>query len=64
MIPEDKDKMGPLGIHTVINHDILMEKVKERVADSCVLGLIKEFLKQGVIEEGVRWQPPKSSPQG
>jgi len=52
------------GYFESIDHDLLMERVGERVADGRVLGLIEGFLKQGVMEEGVVWQPQKGSPQG
>ena len=52
------------GYFDNIDHDLLMDRVKERVADGRVLGLIEGFLKQGVMEEGVTWQPEKGSPQG
>lgn len=52
------------GYFDNIDHDLLMGKVGQRVADSRVLGLIEGFLKQGVMEEGVSWQPEKGSPQG
>lgn len=52
------------GYFDNIDHELLMERVKERVADSRVLGLIEAFLKQGVMEQGVQWQPEKGSPQG
>jgi RNA-directed DNA polymerase len=48
-----------------IPHDQLLSKVRERIADGRVLGLIEEFLKQGVIE-GTNWQEAKETgtPQG
>jgi RNA-directed DNA polymerase len=52
------------GYFDNIDHELLMEKVRSRVADSRVLGLIEGFLKQGVMEEGVTWLPEKGSPQG
>jgi RNA-directed DNA polymerase len=35
-----------------IPHDKLMRLVRERIADSSVLGLIEAFLKQGIMEDG------------
>ena len=52
------------GYFENIDHGLLMERVRDRVADGRVLGLIEGFLKQGVMEEGVMWQPEKGSPQG
>ena len=47
-----------------IPHDKLMERVRERIADGKVLGLIEAFLKQGVLEEGIVIDPVTGSPQG
>jgi RNA-directed DNA polymerase len=42
----------------------LMERVKERIADGRVLGLIEGFLTQGIME-GTNWQESKEgTPQG
>lgn len=53
------------GYFDAIPHDRLMAKVRERIADGKVLGLIEGFLKQGVIE-GNNWQQAKEegTPQG
>ena len=53
------------GYFDAIPHDRLMAKVRERIADGRVLGLIEGFLKQGVIE-GTDWQEAKEegTPQG
>ena len=43
----------------------LMEKVKEKIADGKVLGLIESHLKQGVLETGKGWEPTETgTPQG
>ena len=47
-----------------IPHDILMERVEERVVDSRVLALIKLFLKQNVMEDTGQWTPEEGTPQG
>lgn len=48
-----------------IPHERLMEKLKEKIADGKVLGLIRQFLKAGVMEEAKDWQPTESgTPQG
>ena len=52
------------GYFDNIDHDLLMEQVRERVADSRVLALIEGFLKQGVMEEKIEFKPEKGSPQG
>ncbi len=47
-----------------ISHELLMERVEERVVDSRVLALIKRFLKQEVIEDAGHWTPEEGTPQG
>ena len=42
----------------------LMERVKERVADGRVLGLIESFLKQGVMDGLETWTCEEGTPQG
>jgi RNA-directed DNA polymerase len=52
------------GYFDNIPHEALLALVKERIADGKVLGLIEQFLKQGVLEEGIEIEPEKGSPQG
>lgn len=53
------------GYFDSIPHERLMAKVRERIADGKVLGLIQQFLKAGVMEEMKGWQPTESgTPQG
>lgn len=52
------------GYFDNIPHEALLSLVKERIADGKVLGLIEQFLKQGVLEEGIEIEPEKGSPQG
>ena len=48
-----------------IPHQRLMALVAERIADGRVLALIEAFLKQGVLEEDIRWQAGEvGTPQG
>lgn len=47
-----------------IPHDKLMQKVAEKVSDSRVLDLIRQYLTQGVMETAKRWTPEKGTPQG
>ena len=42
----------------------LMERVKERVADGRVLGLIEGFLRQGVMDGLETWTSEQGTPQG
>lgn len=47
-----------------VNHDILMQRVKERVKDSRVLRLVNRFLKAGVMVEGEYEPTQEGTPQG
>jgi len=47
-----------------IPHDKLLELIKEEVVDGSVLALIVQFLKSGILENGVFYQNVKGSPQG
>jgi len=53
------------GYFDTINHDALMERVKEKIADGDTLKLIELFLKQGVAENGEEPEPhEEGTPQG
>ena len=47
-----------------IDHGLLMEDVREDVADGRVLALIEAFLKDGVMEDGELREPESGTPQG
>lgn len=47
-----------------IPHDRLMALVRERVADGRVLRLLEQFLKRGVLENGIVVEPETGTPQG
>jgi RNA-directed DNA polymerase len=47
-----------------ISHELLMQRVAERVADSRVLALIRGFLNQQIMEDAALWSPDKGTPQG
>lgn len=47
-----------------INHDILMEKVRERIADGRILDMIESWLKAGIMEDGQFHETVIGSPQG
>src|SRR5262245_25466566 len=43
----------------------LLDRVRQKVADGKVLGLMEKFLQQGVMESGKGWEPTESgTPQG
>ena len=47
-----------------VNHDILMSRVKRRVKDGRVLGLIDGYLKAGMFEGGITTARKEGTPQG
>jgi RNA-directed DNA polymerase len=47
-----------------IPKDRLMSRVRERVSDSRVLGLVEQFLEQGVMDGLKAWTPATGTPQG
>lgn len=47
-----------------IPKDRLMSRVRERVSDSRVLGLVEQFLEQGVMDGLSTWTPVTGTPQG
>lgn len=47
-----------------IDHELLMAMMEQLVSDGRVLGLIRAFLKQGVLGECADWEPEQGTPQG
>jgi len=47
-----------------IPHQKLMERVKEKISDGRVLGLIEMYLQQDVLDGLECWTPQEGSPQG
>jgi RNA-directed DNA polymerase len=47
-----------------IPHERLMQRVEEWISDGAVLELIRNFLKQDIMQEGRRWTPTGGTPQG
>ncbi len=47
-----------------IPHDLLMERIRERVSDGKILHLIELFLKQEILEDMKLWNPISGTPQG
>ena len=52
------------GYFDTIPKDRLLEIVKQKISDRRVLGLIKQFLDQGIVEEMRTWTPEAGVPQG
>jgi RNA-directed DNA polymerase len=47
-----------------IPHDRLLVRLRERIADGRMLGLIESFLKAGIMEGLQEWEPETGVPQG
>lgn len=48
----------------MLNHDLLMNMLREQIHDKRVIELIKKYLKSGVMENGVVIKTEEGSPQG
>ena len=47
-----------------VNHDVLMGKLAKRIGDKRVLGLIRRYLRSGVMADGVHSERWEGTPQG
>lgn len=47
-----------------VNHDILMQCLRERVQDKLLLSLIGKYLRAGVMEDGIESPRHEGTPQG
>ncbi len=47
-----------------LDHEIIIDEVAKKISDSSVLGLIRKFLKSGVIKDGAFEDTEIGSPQG
>jgi RNA-directed DNA polymerase len=47
-----------------VNHDVLMGRLEQRIADRRVLGLIRRYLEAGVLANGVVIERYEGTPQG
>jgi len=47
-----------------IPHNLLMDRIREKVSDGKVLNLIERFLKQEIMEDMKSWNPISGTPQG
>ncbi len=46
-----------------IDHTILINRIREKITDGRIISLIKQFLKQDVLDSGKEWSP-LGTPQG
>jgi len=47
-----------------VNHDVLMGKLNNRIADRRMLGIIHRYLKAGIMADGVAVERHEGTPQG
>jgi len=47
-----------------IPHDLLMVRIRDKLADSRILALVELFLKQQIMETTTGWTPETGTPQG
>ena len=52
------------GYFDNIDHGILMELIQRRISDQYILKLIRTWLRAGIIEDDIRIEPEKGTPQG
>jgi group II intron reverse transcriptase/maturase len=52
------------GFFEAIDHTVLIEMLKKKIDDRSFLGLIRKWLKAGVLEEGQVIDPVTGTPQG
>ena len=52
------------GYFDSIDHERLLEQVREHIADGRVLKLLEGFLKAKVMEADQEWEPEQGTPQG
>lgn len=52
------------GCFDAIDHHVLMQRIRRRIRDRKVLGLILAFLKAGIMVEGTVRHPETGTPQG
>jgi len=52
------------GFFDNVDHDMLLEFLKIRIADTSLLTLIEKFLKAGYIDDGLLARSEKGTPQG
>lgn len=52
------------GYFDSIDHDLLMKRIEEHIADGRVLEMVRGFLRAGVFDGLKSWEPEEGTPQG
>jgi RNA-directed DNA polymerase len=47
-----------------VNHDILIDRLQNRIGDAGVIRLIRAYLNSGIMDDGVVQQRDQGTPQG
>ncbi|MCM2321778.1 MAG: group II intron reverse transcriptase/maturase [Oligoflexia bacterium] len=47
-----------------VNHDVLMDQVRKRVADKRLVDLIRRYLRAGMLDQGLSTERTEGTPQG
>jgi len=52
------------GYFDTIPHERLMQRIEERISDGRILGLLRSWLEQDIVQDLQRWTPTEGTPQG
>ena len=52
------------GFFDNVDHEWMMKFLEHRIEDKNLLRLISRFLKAGIVEDGIKYDTPKGTPQG
>ena len=47
-----------------VNHDILIDRLRKRIEDPGIIGLIRAYLNSGILSEGIVHERERGTPQG
>ncbi|MGB5597321.1 MAG: group II intron reverse transcriptase/maturase [Thiothrix litoralis] len=47
-----------------LNHDLILQQIREKVSDGSILSLLRQFLESGVMVDGIPQETAVGSPQG
>ncbi|MBE7547019.1 MAG: hypothetical protein HS127_07780 [Planctomycetia bacterium] len=53
-----------MAFYDTIPHKLIMDSLREKIADGWVLNSIENMLKAGVMEDGIVHETNKGTPQG